>query len=278
MSMTKVVNSRFEGGFDEKLIRATNKNIKCSKIYLTCLSGACHIILKEATWYSWKERINHFLKAGENFQKVICIESDIFDADHDLIISSLAHKTVVDVYFESSKFKNVSVQDMYDMSTCNYSGYNERSDILIGHNVRLGKYLRREVRSEFKRVIYQIKLLLIFDPSSVKDLERFHVLGSINKLLESNDAIYQKDDEVGTLSISSKRKIQEISKPVQSKSARRSLKLMRRQLKSDICRLVEKAQLLRALDPGFEAEIEHLGLTYSLDLIARWHAFGGEEM
>jgi hypothetical protein len=62
------------------------------------------------------------------------------------------------------------------------------------------------------------------------------------------------------------------AKSVPGKAARRALKLMRRQLRGDICRLVEKAQLLRVLDPQFDAEMERLGWTQALDMIARWHA------
>lgn len=138
---------------------------------------------------------------------------------------------------------------------------------------RLGKYLRREVRSEFKRLAFQIKLLCLFEPAYEAELARFHALEPLNRFFEteykpdfnSADSLLDASQLSARLKLGSGRRV------------RRPLKLMRRQLRKDLCRLVEKAQLLRALDPAFETEVRQLGWARPLDTIARWHASGGWE-
>jgi hypothetical protein len=138
----------------------------------------------------------------------------------------------------------------------------------------LAKYLRRQVRSEFKRIAFQIEFMLLFDPRSERELERFHVLEPLNHFFESeygsSTALPGSNGNLIDFD-----QVMAVAKPIPTKAARRSLKLMRRQLITDLCRLVEKAQLLRVLDPTFEIEVTRLGWTRALDTIARWHAMGG---
>lgn len=138
--------------------------------------------------------------------------------------------------------------------------------------VRLGKYLRREVRTEFRRIAFQIRFLLLIDPSAAHELERFYVLEPLSRFFKNE---YALDDSPEALSgVVDMARLMRVARPVTEKTVRRSLKLMRRQLRSDICSLVEKVQLLRVLEPAFEAELTRLGWIRGLDTVARWHALG----
>lgn len=139
-----------------------------------------------------------------------------------------------------------------------------------------GKYLRREVRAEFKRIAYQIRFLLLFDfdASGAHELERFHVLQPLSRYFETRYLLPEDSFKSDRLNLDLD-KLLRVAKPVSSRAARRSLKLMRRQLKPEICKLVEKVQLLRIIDQAFDEEVNKLGWTRALDTIAKWHALGG---
>jgi len=126
--------------------------------------------------------------------------------------------------------------------------------------VHIAKYLRREVRSEFKRIAFQLEFLRRVDPRGmIPELDRFR----LTEVLDTTFAAALNSDDTGSAAALLK-----------SYGARRSMKLMKRRLREDLCRVVEKAQLLRALDPGFDDEVHRMELADALDTIASWHERG----
>lgn len=147
----------------------------------------------------------------------------------------------------------------------------ERPDNATGIR-RIGKYLRREVRGEAKRLAFQAKLIGVIDPAFRRELVRFHVMEPLNHLLGFEDV--SGPGEVNQVAEAQILENLKAAQRVAGIAARRSLKLMRRDMREHVCRFVEKAQLLRVLDPRFEEEVRLLGFRRALDTIARWHALG----
>ena len=129
------------------------------------------------------------------------------------------------------------------------------------------------MRAEYKRLAFQLKLMFLSDPAFEREMNRFHIVEPLNRFFETEYGL-RTDLPGSASSLFNLGQSTSQVRPIPGKAARRSLKLMRQQLRNDMCRLVEKVQLLRALDPAFESEIHYLGWTRALDTIARWHTSG----
>jgi len=125
---------------------------------------------------------------------------------------------------------------------------------------RVAKYLRREVRAELRRIAFQLEFIRRLDPRGIEpELDRF-------RLTEVLDLMFPRVERLTHLSAA--------AAVHRSSGARRSMKLLKRRLRGDLCRTAEKAQLIRAIDPGFEEEVHQMRLAEALDVIADWHARG----
>jgi hypothetical protein len=128
--------------------------------------------------------------------------------------------------------------------------------------VHIAKYLRREVRAEFTRIAYELEFMRRVDPRGIApELDRFRLAA----VLDTTFAVDPDEDYT-----------RDAAALLKSYSARRSMKLMKRRLRQDLCRVVEKAQLLRALDSAFDDEMRQSKLADALDTIASWHEKGDQ--
>lgn len=144
--------------------------------------------------------------------------------------------------------------------------------VVSSKRVHLGKYIRREIKSDWKRLAYQLKLLMLLDEATEREVQRFGLAKAIDSAFSSEDSVFDTDE--GLSGLDRQRVRSRLLQMREDSGGRRSLKLIKRRVRGEMCRLAEKVQLLRSLDAGLDSELVRLNIIGVLDNIVEWHASG----
>lgn len=117
---------------------------------------------------------------------------------------------------------------------------------------KLGKQLRRDVRSRIGPIMARAQILAMIDPDFAAELEA-------SGLDQAFQAITGTEEERESFTTHDVRKVLR-SVRAKRRGDRAPLKFFRRSLRQDVGLLLEEIQFLRQLDPAVDEEVQRLGL------------------
>lgn len=100
-SSSQDANSLVRGDNGQRVFEKTHTDIDESTLDISCNSGSCRVSVEEAIWYSWETKLDQQLSQGGRINQQIEIDSDIYDADHRLVVIAQSDGTEVSIVFRS---------------------------------------------------------------------------------------------------------------------------------------------------------------------------------
>jgi hypothetical protein len=95
-------SASMQGDAGQRLYTNTHNDIDESTIEVRCRSGSCRVMLEEAIWYTWVNRLNRDLAAGGCIIETVEVDSAWYDGDHRLIVTATADGTTATIDFTST--------------------------------------------------------------------------------------------------------------------------------------------------------------------------------
>lgn len=126
---------------------------------------------------------------------------------------------------------------------------------------KLSKQLADDLRESFSRLVPRLHIMSAVDPTFVDWLNQYEGLAAASRFMHKKHGI----------SIDEETKTEIKSRLGQLPTERRPLKCMRREVKAELCTLVEAIQIVRALDETVEVELAEYGANVTFDCVKDMH-------